>query len=138
MALFFNSLSSNRGPVFKCEPVLWTRAMKKSPFNMYDSRQEQQQQQQHPAATLCAAALRSVYLRFSGLKARFRSVSTYLVHFSTAFGLVMKGLVSTPFLCISALFFTHRFTSVTPDISFPCVPPKIATLLASLKHALLL
>lgn len=79
-----------------------------------------------------------VYLRFSGLKARFRSVSTYRVHFSTARGLVMKGLVSTPFLWISALFFTHRLTSVTPDISLPCVPPKIATLLASLKRTLLL
>ena len=50
----------------------------------------------------------------------------------------MKGLVSTPFLWISAPFFTHRLTSVTPDISFPCVPPKIATLLAALKHTLLL
>lgn len=77
-----------------------------------------------------------VYLRFSGLKARFRSVSTYLVHFSTALGLVMKGIASSPFLWISAPFLTHRFTSVTPDISFPCVPPKIATRRASSKHTL--
>lgn len=49
------------------------------------------------AAALEAAALR-VYLRFSGVKARFRSVSTYRVHFSTAFGLVMKALVLTCFL----------------------------------------
>lgn len=78
------------------------------------------------------------YLRFSGLKARFRSVSTYRVHFSTARGLVMKGLVSTPLLWTSALFFTHRLTSVTPDISLPCVPPKIATFLAALRRTLLL
>lgn len=78
----------------------------------------------------------SVYLRFSGLKARFRSVSTYLVHFCTALGLVMKGIASSPFLWISAPFLTHRFTSVTPDISFPCVPPKIATLRASSKLTL--
>ncbi|TNN23247.1 hypothetical protein EYF80_066635 [Liparis tanakae] len=78
-----------------------------------------------------------VYLRFSGVKARFRSVSTYLLHFSTAFGLVMNGVVSTRFLWISAPFFIHRFTSVTPDISLPCVPPKIATRLASVTRALL-
>lgn len=78
----------------------------------------------------------TAYPRFSGLKARFRSVSTYLVHFFTALGLVMKGLASSPFLWISAPFLTHRFTSVTPDISFPWVPPKIATLRASSKHTL--
>lgn len=74
---------------------------------------------------------RRVYLRFSAVKARFRSVSTYLEHFSTALGLAMKGLLSTRFLWISAPFFVHRFTSVTPDISLPCVPPNIATRRAS-------
>lgn len=75
-----------------------------------------------------------IYLRFSGVKALFRSVSMYLLHFSTALGLLMNGLISSPFLSISAEFWIHIFTSVMPDISFPCVPPKIATRLASCKQ----
>lgn len=72
------------------------------------------------------------YLRFSCVNALFKSVSTYRVHFSTALGFVMKGFVATPLLWISASFFAHIFTSIMPDISFPWVPPKIATRFASL------
>lgn len=78
-----------------------------------------------------------IYLRFTGVKALFKSVLMYLVHFSTALGLLMNGLVTSLFLSISAAFCIHIFTSIMPDISFPCVPPKIATRLASCKHEIL-